>query len=360
MLGVNRWLAAILALVLLYLIRGILAPFAVAAILAYVFVPGIDWLAARFRVRRAVVVVAIYILFLAVLSGLVYAILPTIRQELVLLRTDSVQVVTDAIKQLIGGDTVDVLGTPVRAHEWAFELVSRVRSFLDSPESALQLSSSVLTRAGEVALALITLFYLLLDWEKLVAFAFRFVPVEERLQVGEIAQRIHQLLGRYIRGELVLIVFVASLTWIFLSFVFHLPLALIIAVATGLLEIIPLIGPVTAGAIAGLVAVSKGGPNLALQVIIFYIVLRQVEDWFIMPYIVGRAVHLHPAVTLFAALAGGALVGPLGLLLGVPAAAAINVMLQVTQPAVEKELKANQSGQGEQVISMPSDMAASE
>lgn len=345
MSGVNRWLAAILALVLLYLIRGILAPFAVAAILAYVFVPGIDWLAARFRLRRGMVVVAIYVLFLVALGVAVYALLPTMRMEFALLRTDSVQVVTDAIKELIGGDTLDVVGTPVRAHEWAVELVGRGRAFLDSPESALQFGSSVLTRAGEVVLALIALFYLLLDWEKLVGFAFRFVPVESRPRVGELTQRIHQLLGRYIRGELVLILFVSLLTWLFLSLVFHLPFAFVIAFATGLLEIIPLIGPVAAGAIAALVAVSKGGPNLALQVIIFYFALRQIEDWFIMPYIVGRAVHLHPAVTLFAALAGGALIGPLGLLLGVPAAAAINVVFQVTQPPLAEAETGAASGE---------------
>lgn len=67
--------------------------------------------------------------------------------------------------------------------------------------------------------------------------------------------------------------------------------------------------------------------------------VRQVEDWFIMPVIVGRAVHLHPAMTLFAALAGGALIGPFGLLLGVPAAAAIKVILDVMQPPVEEDEK---------------------
>src|SRR5207244_3146647 len=123
------------------------------------------------------------------------------------------------------------------------------------------------------------------------------------------------------RGQLFLIVLMSAVTYVVLTFVFRLPFAVAIAFATGLLEVIPLLGPILATTIAASVALAHGGPGLALAVIVAYFVLRQIEDQVVMPLVVGRAVHLHPVATLFAVLAGGTIAGVLGMLLAVPTAA---------------------------------------
>ncbi len=110
--------------------------------------------------------------------------------------------------------------------------------------------------------------------------------------------------------------------------ILHLPYALAIAALTGILEIIPLVGPLIATAIAGTDAFAHGGAGLALAVVAFYFVVRQVEDQVVMPVVVGRAVHLHPVVTIFAVLVGLSTYGVLGGLLGVPIAAAVNVIFR--------------------------------
>jgi predicted PurR-regulated permease PerM len=115
-------------------------------------------------------------------------------------------------------------------------------------------------------------------------------------------------------------------TYIALGPILHLPYALGIAILTGLLEIIPLIGPLIATAIAAIDAFAHGGLQLSLIVIAIYFVIRQVEDQVVMPQVIGRAVHLHPVVTIFAVLVGVSAFGILGGLLGVPVAAAINVV----------------------------------
>ena len=88
------------------------------------------------------------------------------------------------------------------------------------------------------------------------------------------------------------------------------------------------VGPLIATAIAGTDAFAHGGAGLALAVVVFYFVVRQVEDQVVMPVVVGRAVHLHPVVTIFAVLVGLSTYGVVGGLLGVPIAAAVNVIFR--------------------------------
>jgi predicted PurR-regulated permease PerM len=121
-------------------------------------------------------------------------------------------------------------------------------------------------------------------------------------------------------------------SFLILQFVFQVPYALPLGILTGFLEILPLLGPAIAAVLAAGVALAAHGPGAALSVIVAYTVLRQLEDQVVMPFVVGRAVELHPVVTIFAVLAGGAMAGPLGMLLAVPAAAAIKVVLDFLYP----------------------------
>jgi len=111
--------------------------------------------------------------------------------------------------------------------------------------------------------------------------------------------------------------------------------AAVIAIISGILEIIPLIGPWSAAGIAMSVALFQasapfGWPTwvLALVVGATYFVLRMFEDNFIIPFVVGHAVNLHPVIVLFAILAGGALGGPFGLLVAIPVAATVRLLLR--------------------------------
>jgi predicted PurR-regulated permease PerM len=117
--------------------------------------------------------------------------------------------------------------------------------------------------------------------------------------------------------------------------VFRLPYALTIGIATGVLEVIPLLGPLLAGALACSVAISRGGAQLAAWIALTYFVLRQLEDQIVMPLVVGRAVHLIPIVTLFAVLCGERIAGPLGMILAIPLAAAIKILLDVWKSSVQ-------------------------
>jgi hypothetical protein len=109
--------------------------------------------------------------------------------------------------------------------------------------------------------------------------------------------------------------------------------ALAVAIATGFLELIPIIGPWTAGAIAVSVALFQGSApfgwtqmTLAIVVGLMYFVLRQLEDAFVIPLVIGRIIHLHPLLVIFVVVIGTALGGILGLVLAVPIAAVIKII----------------------------------
>jgi len=120
--------------------------------------------------------------------------------------------------------------------------------------------------------------------------------------------------------------------YVILGPILHIPYALILAVLSGLLEIIPLVGPVIAAALAGTVAFSSHGLDTTIVVLAVYLVVRQIEDQIVMPVVIGRAVHLHPVITIFAVLVGLSSWGILGGFLGVPVAAALNVTLHELYP----------------------------
>jgi len=144
-------------------------------------------------------------------------------------------------------------------------------------------------------------------------------------------------IGEVIRGILpflilLLIVLVAVVIYVVLGPLLHVPYALALGILSGVLEIIPLVGPLIAAAFAGTVTFAAHGTNTTIVVLVVYLVVRQVEDQVVMPLVIGRAVHLHPVITIFAVLVGLSTWGVLGGLLGVPVAAAINVTLHELYP----------------------------
>src|SRR5919204_429972 len=111
------------------------------------------------------------------------------------------------------------------------------------------------------------------------------------------------------------------------------PFSILLAILTGVLEVIPIVGPITAGAIACLVALGHPAPWGLSQiwyvviVAVMYTVLRHAEDYFVIPLVIGRIVKLHPAVVIFSLLTGGAVFGLLGVLVAVPVAATARLVL---------------------------------
>ncbi len=171
-------------------------------------------------------------------------------------------------------------------------------------------------------LTIVLYFFFLYDAGRLLRGALWLVPPGRREQARSLTLRVRPVLWRYFAGTGLVVLFTAAASWTGLALMLGLPHAEFLALATGLLELVPVIGPVASAVLVSGAAAGKGGARRCSRFLVFYIVLRLVIDQVVGPLILGRAVRLHPAVILFALLAGGALYGPLGVFVAVPAAAA--------------------------------------
>src|SRR5664280_2673191 len=337
-------LAALAAAVvfLLWLARDIIGPFVVAGVLAYAFSPVVSGVQSRTRLPRAAVIGIGYVLVLAVLGGLGFIAAERLNRELTALSSGGHDVIGSGMHKLFG-DTVVVFGNTLSVADLSRQIKESLVGLVNSPSSAVQVAERAADIGLKVILSLIITFYLLLDGGRFGRFALRFLDREQRADSLRLGHRIHVVLGRWLRGQLLLIGLVTVVMYVILGPILHIPYALILAVLSGLLEIIPLVGPVIAAALAGTVAFSSHGLDTTIVVLAVYLVVRQIEDQIIMPVVIGRAVHLHPVVTIFAVLVGLSSFGILGGLLGVPAAAAANV---VFNELYRREAKADSGAVG--------------
>jgi predicted PurR-regulated permease PerM len=318
---------AILAAIVFWFARPVIAPFLVAALIAYAFDPLVDAVQTRTGRSRYVVVfvavgisVAILVLVAALAAG------PAIREAQLLIASGPAAIET-ALRQILGSDSVTVGDRTITVEELAAQAQAAISKLLQTPEGALRVAEQILHSTLDIVLTIIVTFYLLLDGDRFAGTALRFLQPADRSQMARVGGRIHVVLGHWLRGQLVLIAFVAIVVWFVLGPIMGIPHSTALGILTGVLEIIPLVGPLVAGLVVAIVALSAGGIGLAVVAVVFLFVLRQIEDAVVMPLVVGRAVHLHPLVALFAVVVGTTAFGVLGTFLAVPVAAAVNVAL---------------------------------
>jgi predicted PurR-regulated permease PerM len=329
--SVRLLVLALSVVVVLWLARGIIGPFVVAGVLAYAFSPVVSGVERRTHLPRIVVVGLGYVLFFGLVSVLAYVAAERAGKELTELSSGGHDVISSALHKLLGNSVV-IAGNTYNVEDLARQIRGAFLGLVNSPTSAVQMAERAVEIGLQAILCLIITFYLLLDGHRFGQFALRFLDRGQRAGTLRLAQRIHVVLGRWLRGQLLLIVLVAVVIYVILGPVLHVPFALALAILSGVLEIIPLVGPIIAAALAATVTYSAHGADTTIVVLVVYFVVRQVEDQVVMPLVIGRAVHLHPVVTIFAVLVGLGTWGILGGLLGVPVAAAINVTLHELYP----------------------------
>ncbi len=315
-------------LVILWLAQPVIGPFVVAAVLAYALSPLVSEVEERTRLPRIVIIGLGYLVSGVVLAAIGYLVIGKLAAEFEALAAAGPDAVAKTVRGLVGADTINLGTQQISVTSIATAIQSGVAGVVGSPENAVQLAGRVGETLLQALLALIATFYFLADGRMFRDWMIALLPTEHRARTVKVLGRIHAVLGKWLRGQLVLVVLVAAVVYVVLGPLFQIPHALAIGVLTGILEVVPLVGPLVATVVAATTAFAHGGAGLAVAVIVFYFVLRQVEDQVVMPQVVGRAVHLHPIVTIFAVLLGLSLYGVLGGLLGVPIAAAVNVIFR--------------------------------
>ncbi|MBS1990664.1 MAG: AI-2E family transporter [Cyanobacteria bacterium SZAS LIN-3] len=323
-----KLLTVLLVLWFLYLIREVFPPFIVGGIFAYLLLPLVNQISSRLKVPPAAAVAIIYVgaLVLIVTASILgggsmgdqFNALVAQRNEIVV---SLVQQVSDA-----GHWQLDVEHT-------AADIITSLENTFGSPGEIVHLGGLLSKSLLAVLVCIVSSIYLMIDSRNVGLFLLRFVPVEHHANVKHLSSQMNVMLSNYVRGQLYLIILMSCVAYGFLHFVFHLKFALIIAVLSGFLEIIPVLGPTFAITIATIVGVAQNGVSCAIWIILSYWIARLVEDYVIVPRFIGHAVKLHPLAIIFAVLCGETMAGALGMLIAIPVAASIKEILDFFYPA---------------------------
>src|SRR5438874_9860743 len=327
------WLGLLLlVIVVLGLVQAILMPFAAGFAIAYILAPGVTRLE-RWGVRRNLASLCVLALFLLGLASILVILVPLIQGQIVQLITrvpNLVRVLQDQLGQLI---------LLLQEHLPA-EDVSKVRDLLSAKmaealtwlagvvQGMITSSLAILNILSLVVVTPIVTFFLLRDWEKMVAHIDSYLPRQSLETVRGQARLVSDTLVGFIHGQALVCLILAVYYGIALTLA-GLASGLALGLLIGVLGIIPMLG-VTTGFILGVgLAASQYGTWTEILVVVGIFAFGQlVEANVLTPKLVGDRIHLHPVWVIFALFAGGTLYGFVGILLAVPAAAVIGVLIR--------------------------------
>lgn len=331
--GTVFWVLIALSVLLLWTVRSVLAPFVIGAILSYLIHPLVRLTSRYTRLPRVASVAVVYLAVAGLITWGVIVLVPVVSKEARELSLTLPRIVARA-RDIIDQDPhLSVLGYDVSIAPLVDEMTRSVGTVVSAvSRSLLDTAVATVETFFKGMLTLVITFYLLMGAERFKWWVGHHTPQPYRDELSPIVKDIDRILGRFLRGEVVLIVIMTIATWATLS-ALGIRYALILGLIAGILELIPFVGTWMAAIPAVVVALATPSPHgwsplvSAGIVGLAYFILRHAEDYFVIPFVMGRAVHIHALVAMFSVLSGAVLGGVLGMFLGVPTAAALRIII---------------------------------
>jgi predicted PurR-regulated permease PerM len=322
-----KWLVGALLLFLLYQVREVFPPFVVGAIFAYLLYPLVRFLNHRIGLAPFWSVLIIYSLTGTILGYVAWHVAPMLGDQAKQLYDNRREVVGNLVQQIDGA-----FAWNINVNDTTDFLLDQVQHVVgdEIPHLGAVISKSLLS----VLICAITSIYMLVDNRRVGRFFMRFVPTEKRATVISLTGQMNVMMRKYVWGQLGLITLMSCIAFGILSF-FQIKYALLIALTTGFLEIIPVLGPLLAILIASGFAVAQLGLPAGGSIPLCYWIARLIEDYIVVPNTIGHAVELHPLAVIFAVVVGETMAGALGMLIAIPVAASIKVIIDFLYPPEE-------------------------
>jgi len=338
------WVVAFFLVVFLFwLFSAVILPFAAAVVLGYLLDPVADYLE-RLGLNRLGATLLILAVFLVVVVVAGILILPILGHQF----AGFIQSLPDYIHKL---EDLITQGRDRLATEYVGAFIERLGlGHLEGPELApktsdmvsqvIQWGAGILTSLWSGGAALVSLisllvvtpvvaFYMLLDWDKMIAKIDSLIPIRHRATVRALAAEIDAAMAGFLRGQSLVCLFLGL--WYGLGFTLvGLNFGLLIGISAGILSFIPYVGSLVALVIGSAVAIVQDWPNWHLLFVTLSVIFvgQFLEGNILAPKLVGESIGLHPVWVMFALLSFGSLFGFTGLLTAVPVAAAMGVILR--------------------------------
>ena len=300
--------------------RSVLVLVGLALFLAAGLDPAVTWLTNHGLRRWQAVLVTLMVLAGMVAGFLAVAIPPLAAQTTAL--------VNELPKYL---HTLQDHNSQIGKLDAQYHLQDRVRNLLQTKGGSLiggvlGAGEVVLSTFSSIVIVAVLAIYFLADMPRIKLLAYRLAPHSRRARVILIGDEIFAKVGGFVLGNFVTSLIAGLGTYIWLV-IFGVPYPILLSLLVAFLDLIPVIGSTIGGAIVTLVALTVSLP-VAIATLGFYIAYRLAEDYFVVPRVMGKTVQVPGAVSVVAVLIGGALMGIVGALVAIPAAAALRLFLQ--------------------------------
>ena len=326
--GTTALVIGIVTVILLffYFVRNALIPFVFAGVIAFVATPAIDWAAARTRLPRWIFALLTLVLVIGLFVLIGWLGIPSLAGQLTSMGSNLQPSIASLLRELIGNGAINMFGHPITADAMAKDLIEGVAGLLSAHFFTL-LSYSFAGMIG-IILSFVLLGYMLFGGRSTGEGLFWLIPPSRRDFAHHVWSKLSPILRRYFFGVFCVVMYASTAAYIGLGLILDIHHAIFLALITGLLEVIPVVGPAASGTIAGLVAIQQAkGPWNILEYIMYAIALRISIDQFFAPIVLGKAAYLRPVLVIFCFLTGGMLFGIVGVIMAVPAALTIKAFL---------------------------------
>lgn len=300
----------------LYLMKEALAIVLLALVISTALHPPVDFLA-RWRIPRILGTILIFLTVFAVLAFVIYALLPVVILELNSLIVDLSELTNRFFGFQAPTDFVNLL-TP--------NLNNLTNLLLAGSVPFLEILGRLLGGVTFVIAVLVLSFYLTVSREGVERFLRAVFPRSMEEKVLKLYGRTKDKIGRWFQAQVILSVIIGTVIFIGLRLL-GVEQALVLGVIAGLFELVPIAGPIFAGALAIVVAATQS-LTLALWVLIFFVVIQQLEGNLLVPVVMRKAIGVHPVIILVALLGGAEIAGVVGMLLAVPTAVFLQEMTE--------------------------------
>lgn len=320
---------AVVSVVLINMLSPILAPFIFGALLAYLGDPLIDRLE-TIKLSRGFAVACVFLVLLVIISLLLLLLVPMLQNQIdgLTQRAPQIGEWLDVTATHIGsyfGVNADAINFKALAKEYLPEAGNATKEFA---KAIFQSGGALLSGIVFVTLTPVITFYLMRDWDDLVARVYDLIPHSMKSTVAELAQESDSMVSAFLRGQFLVMTGLGTIYSLGLSFI-GLQFALLVGFIAGVMSFIPYLGTAVGVILAGVLFVVQYQDWMALwKVALVFSIGQLIEGYLLTPWLVGDRIGLHPVAVIFAVLAGGQLFGFVGVLLALPVSAVLAVVIR--------------------------------
>jgi len=313
----------LLLLYFLYLIKSVIIILFVALILASALGPWVDWMQKK-KIPRVIGIILIYLVLFAIISSVIYLIIPPIIEQVRELSTSFPAILEKMTSSF----------SAFRNYTSQHGIFDNVKNTLGGISSNLEQAAGGVfsTLAGVFGsifsffLVLVITFYMVVEENATRKIVWSVVPARHQPYVMQLMTRMQRKIGLWLRGQLILSLIIFSLTFLGLK-ILGVKYALVLALIAGLTEFVPYLGPILA-AIPAIFLAFIQAPMLALFVAVLYYIIQLVENNIIVPKLMQKVVGLNPVVSIAVLLIGFKIAGIMGAVLSIPVATAVSVFIR--------------------------------